>query len=152
MKNFLRDLGFAARSLRKSPGFFALAVLTLGLGAAATTAIFSLFYQVLLRSLPVEQPERLVVLHAEGLDLPGSTSKDNYESVFSYPFYTSLRDGSKAFQGLAVRVGANIQLESKGEAERASAEMVSGNFFEVLGLRCCRSITGQSTLAASLPR
>ena len=134
MTNFLRDLGFAARSLRKSPGFFALAVLTLGLGAAATTAIFSLFYQVLLRSLPVEQPERLVVLHAEGLDLPGSTSKDNYESVFSYPFYTSLRDGSKAFQGLAVRVGANIQLESKGEAERASAEMVSGNFFEVLGL------------------
>jgi len=134
MTNFLRDLGFAARSLRKTPGFFALAVLTLGLGAAATTAIFSLFYQVLLRSLPVEQPERLVTLHAD-MDLPGNTSKDNYESVFSYPFYLSLRDNSKAFQGLAVRVGSRIEVESKGEAERASAEMVSGNFFDVLGVR-----------------
>ena len=133
MPEFTRDLRFAARSLRKSPGFFLLAVVTLGLGAAATTAIFSLFYQVLLRSLPVAEPERLVALHTE-LGLSGRTSKDNYESVFSYPFYTGLRDDSKGFQGLAARVSSRVQVESKGQAERASAEMVSGNFFEVLGV------------------
>jgi predicted permease len=134
MKNLPRDLRFAFRSLRKSPGFFLLAVLTLGLGAAATTAIFSLFYQVLLRSLPVQQPERLVVLHAEGLDLPGNTSKDNYENVFSYPFYLSLRDHAKGFQGLAVRVGDSVQLEAHGQADRSDTELVSGNFFDVLGV------------------
>jgi hypothetical protein len=71
------DLLFALRSLRRAPAFFCLAVATLGLGIAANTAIFSLFYQVLLRSLPVQQPERLVVFHSDPPNLPGRTSNDS---------------------------------------------------------------------------
>jgi predicted permease len=133
--NFLRDLRFAVRTLLKNPGFFALAVFTLGLGISANTAIFSLFYQVLLRSLPVPEPGRLVVMHAEGFGLPGSRSADNSETVFSYPLYRGLRDGLHSFQGIAARAGAPVQLEWNGEAERLGAETVTGNFFQVLGVR-----------------
>lgn len=133
--NFIQDLRYAFRTLLKSPGFLALAVFTLGLGISANTAIFSLFYQVLLRSLPVAEPNRLVVLHAEGFGLPGSRSADNSETVFSYPLYRGIRDGAHSFQGLAARAGAPVQLEWNGEAERLGAETVTGNFFDVLGVR-----------------
>ncbi|MBV9502854.1 MAG: hypothetical protein JO138_26075, partial [Acidobacteriaceae bacterium] len=63
-----------------------MAVATFGLGIGATAAIFSLFYQVLLRDLPVPHPEQLVVLHRDGM-LSGHTDSDNFESVFSYPLY-----------------------------------------------------------------
>ncbi len=127
------DLLFALRSLRRAPGFFFLAVATLGLGIASNTAIFSLFYQVLLRSLPVRQPEQLVVLHYDPPYLPGSASSDNNERVFSYPLYQQLRD-SKSLQGLAVRSGFSVQVLAGGAPERGGAEVVSGNFFDVLGV------------------
>ncbi len=127
------DLLFALRSLRRAPGFFFLAIATLGLGIASNTAIFSLFYQVLLRSLPVRQPEQLVVFHYDPPYLPGSASSDNNETVFSYPLYLQLRD-SKSLQGLAVRSGGAVQMLVSGAAERGSAEVVSGNFFDLLGI------------------
>ncbi|MDE3195087.1 MAG: ABC transporter permease [Acidobacteriota bacterium] len=126
---------YAFRTLLKSPGFCALAVLTLGLGIAANTAIFSLFYQVLLRSLPVNQPERLVVFHVDKFGLPGNNSSDNSETVFSYPMYRALNSGIDAFQGIAIRTGTSAQLLVNGQAERVRTEVVSGNFFEVLGVR-----------------
>ncbi len=129
------DVLFAVRSLRRAPAFFVLAVATLGLGIAANTAIFSLFYQVLLRSLPVPDPQRLVVFHSEGPNLPGSVSKDNFESVYSYPMYLRLRSTAKSFQDLAVRTSIPVQTETGGAAERSRAEIVSGNYFETLGLR-----------------
>ncbi|HLJ49548.1 MAG TPA: ABC transporter permease [Bryobacteraceae bacterium] len=130
------DILFAVRSLRRAPAFFVLAVATLGLGIAANTAIFSLFYQVLLRSLPVRNPQQLVVFHSEGVNLPGSVSKDSFESVFSYPLYLRLKDSTKAFEGLAVRSSVPAQIETGGAAaERGRAEIVSGNYFETLGLR-----------------
>jgi predicted permease len=133
--NFAQDLRYAFRTLLKTPAFFALAVFTLGLGISANTAIFSLFYQVLLRSLPVADPGRLVLLHAEGFQLPGSTSSDNSETVFSYALYRGLRDSAHSFQGLAARTGTPVQLEVNGQAERLGAELVTGNFFDVLGVR-----------------
>ncbi len=127
------DLLFALRGLRRAPAFFALSIATLALGIAANTAIFSLFYQVLLRSLPVRQPERLVTLHSDPPNLPGSSSSDNDETVFSYPLYRELR-ASRSFEGLAARSGAPVQMVVDGAAERGHAEVVSGNFFDMLGV------------------
>ena len=73
------------RALRKAPVFSAAAVATLSLGIAAATAIFSLYYQVLLRSLPVRAPEQLRLLHSPDPGLPGWRSSDNGETVFSDP-------------------------------------------------------------------
>ncbi|HEX5432166.1 MAG TPA: ABC transporter permease, partial [Bryobacteraceae bacterium] len=131
----LADLRFAVRSLRRGPGFFAVAVLTFALGISAATAIFSLFYQVLLRSLPVSDPESLVVFQISGGNLGlRSVSSDGAGNVFSYPMYTSLRDGLHSFRGIAARSSAVAQITTDGNTEQASAEVVSGNFFEVLGV------------------
>ncbi|HMF74799.1 MAG TPA: hypothetical protein VK604_03975, partial [Bryobacteraceae bacterium] len=81
------DIRFAIRALNRSKVFSAVAICTLALGVAANTAIFSLFYQVLLRSLPVPAPEELVLLHSEPPNLPGNSSSDNGETVFSYAMY-----------------------------------------------------------------
>jgi len=130
------DLRFAFRALRRSPAFFGLAIATLGLGIAANTAIFSLFYQVLLRSIPARDPQSLVILHSDPPNLPnGGTSSDNFETVFSYPMYLRLRDSSKSFEGLAARAGMAVQITAEGPAERARAEVTTGNFFEVLGVQ-----------------
>ena len=109
----IADFRFALRGLRRTPAFFGMAILTLGLGIAANTAIFSLFYQVLLRTLPVPDPERLVVFHSEGPGLPGGASADNSESVFSYPMYLKLRDGSKSFQSVAERSSMALQTRNQ---------------------------------------
>src|SRR5579871_145412 len=120
------DIRFAIRSFRRAPAFFLLAVATLGIGIAANTAIFSLFYQVLLRSLPVRSPEQLVVLHSDAGNMPGGSSSDNDETVFSYPMYLRLRDSGGALTGLAARSGMPVQLVVNGSAERGHAEVVSG--------------------------
>src|SRR5260370_1181891 len=109
------DLRFALRSLRRAPAFFCLAVATLALGIAANTAIFSLFYQVLLRSLPVQQPELLVLFHSDRPNLPGRTSSDNGETVFSYALYREMRE-SKSLRGLAARSSTAVQMTVDGVA------------------------------------
>jgi hypothetical protein len=111
------------------------AVVTLGLGVGATTAIFSLFYQVLLADLPVARPAELVVFHDTG-GLNGYSSSDNFESVFSYPMYLHLRDGSGgAMQGLIARSSGSVDITGNGHADRVQEETVSGNFFQVLGVK-----------------
>jgi predicted permease len=131
----MRNLLYALRTLRKSPAFFVTAVVTLGLGIAANTAMFSLFYQVLLATLPVPDPQRLVVLHSDAPSLPGSVSSDNFETVFSWPLYHRLRDQSKSFEGLAARASTTVQMGVEGAANRGRGEMVSGNFFDTLKMR-----------------
>src|SRR5579871_6820571 len=86
-----KDLRFALRTLWRSPGFALLAILSLALGIGANTAIFSLLYQVVLRSLPVKDPGALVVLESNN-DNYGYTRRDNNQTVFSYPMYKALRD------------------------------------------------------------
>jgi predicted permease len=134
MKNFLQDLKYALRTLRKSPGFTAVAVLTLGLGIGANTAIFSLTDQVLLRLLPVENPKELVILRSPGPspgrnwnDGPGGTS-------FSYPAYKDLRDRNQVFSGLLARFSTQVSVASQGSSELARGELVTGNYFTVLGV------------------
>jgi hypothetical protein len=128
-----KDVAFSLRTLRRSPLFSAVAVLSLALGIGANTAIFSLLDQVTLRSLPVSDPQRLMVLHTE-YNGPGSSTSDSNESVFSYPMYRDLRDRDPAFRGVIARMGAGVTLARQGAAEQASAEMVTGNFFRILGV------------------
>jgi predicted permease len=128
-----KDLVFSLRTLRRNPLFTAIAVLSLALGIGANTAIFSLLDQVTLRSLPVNDPQRLVLLHTT-YNAPGNSTSDSNESVFSYPMYRDLRDRNPAFSGVIARMGAGVTLARQGAAEQASAEMVTGNFFQVLGV------------------
>lgn len=129
------ELRFAFRSLRRTPVFCIAAILTLGVGIGATAAMFSLFYQVLLRSLPVRAPERLAILHVDIRWLPGDVSSDNGETVFSYPTYERLRHQAPLMEGLAARSGASVVTSDPTTAVLTNAELVSGNFFQVMGVR-----------------
>ncbi len=131
----IRDIRYAWRTLRRSPVFLTMAVLTLGSGVGATTAIFSLFYQVLLRELPVVKPEQLVVLH-ETDRLSGRTDNDNFESAFSYPLYLHVRDAAgPVWKGMIARSSASVNVMRNSHTELAQVELVSGNFFQVLGVQ-----------------
>lgn len=128
-----KNLAYSLRTLLRSPLFTAVAVLSLALGIGANTAIFSLLNQVVLRSLPVQDPERLVLLHVD-YAAPGSSSSDNNESVFSYPAYRDLRDRDAAFSAVIARMGTPASVAWQGTTQPADAELVSGNFFQGLGV------------------
>ena len=131
MRTLGRELKFAVRALRKQPAFSAIVVLTLGLGIGANTAIFSLLDQVLLRRLPVQDPQQLVLLDGPG-PFQGRTMN---AQTFSYPMYRDFRDRTEVFSGVFGRMATPVTLTFNGQAERVSAELVTGNFFEVLGVR-----------------
>ncbi len=131
-----QDLRYGLRQLRRSPGFTAVAVLTLALGIGANVAIFSLINQTLLRSLPVQHPNQLVVLSSTELKAGTTDAEYSGAAIFSYPMYKDLRENNRAFSGLlASYPHADVNVSWHGQAERASAELVSGNFFQVLGVR-----------------
>ena len=125
-----RDLRHAFRQLARSPGFTAAAVLSLALGIGANTAIFSLLDQVLLRLLPVHAPQRLVLLKWQGEFYGPGVSND----VLSYPLYQDIRDRNQAFAGVLAYNDMTFGAGYQGPAERITGELVSGNFFEVLGV------------------
>ncbi|HET7748220.1 MAG TPA: ABC transporter permease, partial [Terriglobales bacterium] len=134
MDTLLQDLRYGARMLLKSPTFTVIAVLMLALGIGANTAIFSLTDQVLLRELPVQKPQQLVILRSPG-EKPGHTSSDSDSATsFSYPLYKDLRAQSHVFSGLLARYAVPLNVAGQGSTERASGELVSGNYFEVLGI------------------
>ncbi len=125
------DLKFVLRSLGRSPLFVIVAVLSLALGIGANSAIFSLLDQVILRSLPVKDPQRLVSMDWDGT-FSGSARNDH---SFSYPMYAAFRDkATNLFDGVIARFQTPVDLGWRGAAERANAELVSGNYFEVLGV------------------
>jgi hypothetical protein len=129
-----QDVRYGTRLLRKSLMFTLVAVLTLALGIGANTAIFSLTYQILLCRLPVPHPEELVVLRSPG-PKEGSTNSDGDNSAsFSYPLYKDLRDRDKVFFGLLARFSVPLSVSAMGRAERAEGELVTGNYFDVLGV------------------
>ncbi len=135
MTTLWQDLRYGARMLLKNPGFTLIAVMTLALGIGANTAIFSLTDQILLRLLPVEKPEELVVLRSPG-PKQGSVSTDSDSATsFSYPAYKDLRDRNNAFSGLLARYPVSLSVAGVGQTERAEGELVSGNYFEVLGVQ-----------------
>ncbi len=130
-----KDLLFAFKTLRRSPGFVVLSVLTLALGIGANTAIFSLLYQVILRSVPVKNPGELVFLQKSNGSDYGFNRSDNSKSVFSYPMYRELRDRNPVFSGLVARESFPSTLAYHGEARSTLTEVVTGNFFDVLGIQ-----------------
>ena len=131
LETFLEDLRFAARTLRKSPGFPAVAILTLALGIGANTAIFTLLDQILLRSLPVKDPQQLVLLDLVGHDY-GNSSGD---SVLSYPLYRDFEERNEVFSGMFCHRFTSASLSFGGQAEPVRIELVSGTYFPVLGVR-----------------
>src|SRR6185295_19189121 len=125
------DLRFGFRTLRRSPVFTAIAVASLALGIGANISIFSLLSQVMFRMLPVADPERLMLFRTEG-EREGASMSDNGEGVFTYPMYKDLRDRNQVFSGVIARASAPVSLAYSGQTDRARAELVSGNFFQVL--------------------
>jgi predicted permease len=122
--NWIRDLGtdvrYGLRILRKSPGFTTVALLSLTLGIGINTAVFSLTNAVLLRTLPVMNPEQLVVF--------------NHRNDISYPMYQDFRNGNTVLSGLLCRFTIPASITAEGQTDRISAELVSGNYFQVLGV------------------
>jgi predicted permease len=128
-----RELRAAARSLAKSPGFAVVAVTTLALGIGVNTEIFSLLDQAALRSLPVREPDRLVAFHSLGVN-PGMDRNSDLKLSFSYPKYKEFRDGASVFEGVAGRFAAAGSVLYNGATDRAGVELVTGNYFDVLGV------------------
>lgn len=137
MTGLLQDIRYALRQLRKSPGFTAVVVLTLALGIGANTSIFTVVNGLLLKMLPVKEPQQLVVVG----DPSVSSSRSNgtpRTDIFSYPLYKELRDRNSVFNGLcAAATDHRIEVDTgQGELpdEKIGGRMVSGNYFTVLGL------------------
>jgi putative ABC transport system permease protein len=135
MRTIVEDVRYGLRLLRKAPGFTAVAIVTLALGIGANTAIFTLLDQALLRSLPVKEPEQLVLLRYSGI-YPGSSRTRNDDKLyFSYPMYRDLRNHNSVFSGLIATVWTQVGVQWHGQPELADAELVSGNYFDVLGVQ-----------------
>ncbi len=130
MAPLLQDLRFAFRTLRKSPLFTTVAVFSLALGIGANTAIFSLINQLILRLLPVSHPEELVLLTSRGQHYGSNTGSN----AISYPMYQDFRDKNQVFSGMFCRYGTTMSLSAEGHTELVSGELVSGNYFPVLGV------------------
>src|SRR6201981_548128 len=131
LRDFTYDLRFSLRSFLRTPTFTITAVLSLVLGIGATTAIYSLVDQVLLHALPVRQPERLVLI-----DWRGDQVADGFGSwnLMSYPICRDLNEQKKLFEGVFCRALTTVNLSTGGDYRPTIAEIVSGNYFPVLGV------------------
>jgi putative ABC transport system permease protein len=130
-----RDLRYAIRTLSRTPAFTAVAVLTLALGIGANTAIFSLVNGLLLRPLPVRNPEQLVLVAdpSRGTDLP-PTAPNQLPFMWSYPMWAQIRQRSQLFDGAFGYFSSRFNLASGGERELVDGLYASGKFFETLAV------------------
>jgi predicted permease len=132
-KNIMAGLGqdtrYALRMLRKNPGFTAVAIVTLALGIGANTTVFSLADALLLRPFPVAEPARLVSLMRQNVDQPTEYSS------FSGPDFHDFREQMKSFSALAAHCGVTVSMTLNREALRTDGEIVSSNYFSVLGVK-----------------
>ncbi|HKE05411.1 MAG TPA: ABC transporter permease [Blastocatellia bacterium] len=121
------DLRFGVRRLIKTPGFALIAILSLALGIGANTAVFSLVNIILFRPLPVADPDKVVEVSAVG--------KDGELAAFSYPNYLDFRDRNEVLSGLLATRFAGVSLSRNGNNEKVWGNLVSGNYFDVLGVK-----------------
>jgi predicted permease len=148
VETLVRDCAYAFRMLRKNPGFTAVAIVTLALGIGANTAIFSLIDSLLLRSLPVSNPQELVFLQWSAHNRPNYHSSYGYGDCqmgpghtttgcnFSHPFFNELLSQAGMFSGITASGGAiGLDLSGNGPASTMQGFIVSGNYFDTLGVR-----------------
>jgi predicted permease len=165
LSDFLQDTRYGLRMLRKNPGFTGVAVITLALGIGANTAIFSLIDAVMLRALPVRDPQQLVLLQWDARHEPKTTSNGSYGDcaanfgegeptgcLLSKPFVDDVRSKTDVFSGLAAFADAgHLNLSGNGPASQTAPLYVSGDYFETLGVRAAIGRTiqpGDDTLSA----
>src|SRR5262252_6670968 len=130
MAAILQDFRYSLRTLRKSPVFLSVALLSLALGVGANTAIFTLINQLILQPLPVRDPEQLVMLAGRGRHYGGNNGMDR----ISYPMYQKLRDKNQVFSGMFCTYPSTVSATFQGNTELIGADFVSGNYFPVLGI------------------
>lgn len=131
--SFRQDLRFALRTLRHTPGFTAVAVLTLALGIGANTALFSAVDALLLRPLPFPTPDRLMAVN---LTVPAHGDEPTREDgIWSYPKFTVFRDAQTVFSDLALFASREMTLGWTDEAERVRGEVAGGRYFSTLGVQ-----------------
>src|SRR5215216_6685726 len=127
MDSIIKDIRFAVRGLLKRPAFAAIAVLTLALGIGANTAIFSVVNAVLLRPLPIKEPDRLMTFW-HSAPAKGLSHVDLNDALFAY-----YRDRTRTFESMAAYEGGEFALTGGGEPEVVSGAIVTFNYFNVLG-------------------
>ncbi len=132
MNTFLQDLRYGIRMLFKSPGFTTVAVLSLTLGIGANTTIFTMAKAIFLHSIPVREPSRVMVLYSTALDKSGKLQE--YLPT-PYPNAIDYRDNIKSFSGAAIDIGNGFSLTVSGKKVQVPGQLVSGNFFDVLGVK-----------------
>lgn len=125
LENLTRDIGFSMRILRKSPGFTAVAIITLAMGVGANTTVFSIINGLLLRPLPVPESNRLVVL---------GIAQDRPIPIYSFsePLFRGVEDKHEAFSGVFAFSHNEAQIKGNSGTERVQIQMVSGDFFGAL--------------------
>src|SRR5262245_46493390 len=131
MTNLLVDLSFAFRTLRRSPLFAAVAILSLALGIGANTAIFTLIDQIILRELPIKDPDSLVMLYQRG----ANNGSNMGSRMHSYPIYQDYQQKAEPLSEVLCRRLISTSLTADNQTERVDAEMVSGNYFTMLGVK-----------------
>jgi predicted permease len=139
MSTVWNHLRYAIRQLRKAPGFTLVCVITLALGIGANTAVFSVMNAVLLRSLPVADPDRVVYLNTS--NTPRRTGTISSRETFSYPVYDALRQQHGGLAQVMAYVPLSVDkvaVRYEARPEEAEADMVSGNFFSGLGVKLAR--------------
>jgi predicted permease len=130
LDSLVRDLRYGVRTLAKNPAFTLIALATLALGIGANTAMFSLLDQVVLRLLPVRDPERVVIVRETGNHYGNSYGPN----TISWPMFEDLRDNNQVFTGMFCRFPATVTIIGGDRAAQISAELVSGSYFPILGV------------------
>jgi predicted permease len=131
MARILSDVRFALRNLRRSPLFVLVAVASLALGIGANTAIFTLMDQLMLRLLPVRDPQQLVLISSTGPHIGSNRGT----RASSYPMYQDFQQKAPAFSYVFCRLNTALSISFGGETERVDGELVSGNYFQALGVQ-----------------